>query len=184
MSQVAHSKGKVSASKTHPRPPTAAEPGKAYLLIRIRGRVNVNGKVRDTMRMLRVGFPNHAVVVPSTPANLGMIRKVTDYIAWGEVDAATVAELLRTRGRVTNDEPLTDEFVKKASENKYAGIDAFAAAVTKGEAKLTDLGEEFKPLFRLAPPRGGHGTIKRHVAAGGPLGFHGKAIVDLARRMM
>lgn len=174
----------AAKAKSYPKPPVKAVPGVAYALVRIRGTVNVNGKVKDTMRMLRVQFPNHVAIIPSTESNLGMIQKVTDYVAWGEVEPAVVAELLKARGKTVGDEPLTDEIVKKSSDGKYATMDAFAAALAKGEAKMTDLGDGVKPLFRLQPPKGGHGTIKRHVAAGGPLGYHGKGVNDLIRRMI
>ena len=160
------------------------KPGTAYAIVRMRGTVNVTGSIKDTMRMLRVAAPNHAAIVPANESTFGMIRKCQDYVAYGEVDTATVVELIRKRGRAIADAPVTDELVNKLSNGKYAGVEAYAAAIAKGEATLTELGEGMKPLFRLQPAKGGHGTIKRHVGAGGPLGYHGAEINELIRRMM
>ena len=54
----------------------------------------------------------------------------------------------------------------------------------KGEVKLKDI-NELKPVFRLAPPKGGHrGTIKKAFHAGGTLGNVSEYINVLASKMM
>lgn len=157
----------------------------SLFLVRIRGTVNLTGKTADTLEMLRLNRPNHAVVIPKTESYLGMVNRVKDYVAYGDIDADTLAALLRQRGRVMGDEPITDEFVKTATAAKYGGIDAFAKAVVKGEATMKDLGEDAKPVFRLHPPTGGHkGSTKKHYTVKGELGYRGKEINELIRRMM
>ncbi len=159
--------------------------GDSYAIVRIRGPVNVNGGIQDTMKMLRLGRPNHCVIVPKDPNFIGMLKKVKDYVAYGEVDAGTAAELFKTRGRLIGDKPVDDAFVNEATEGKYTSVEAFAQALAKGETKVKELGEAYKPLFRLSPPRGGHkGSIKRHATVGGVLGYQGKDINTLLRRMM
>ena len=157
----------------------------SLVLVRIRGTVNVTGKTSDTLDMLHLERPNHAVVVPKTPSYLGMVQRVKDYVAYGDVDAETMGALLKARGKVTGQRPLTDAFVKEATANKFATIDAFAKAVVDGSATLKDLGEDYKPYFRLNPPVGGHvGSTKRHFTVKGELGYRGKDINALLRRMM
>jgi len=159
--------------------------GGSLFLVRIRGTVHVTGKIRDTLEMLRLNRPMHAVVIPKTSSYLGMVNMVKDYVAYGDVDADTLTALIRARGRVMGDEPITDKFVKDATKGKYADVAAFAKAVVKGEATFKDLGEEAKPIFRLNPPVGGfHGSTKRHYTVKGELGYRGKDINDLIRRMM
>jgi Ribosomal protein L30/L7E len=46
------------------------------------------------------------VVVPGTPDVMGMIERANDWITWGEIDADTLAEVLRRRGRIAGDKPL------------------------------------------------------------------------------
>lgn len=93
-----------------------------------------------------------------------MIRKVKDYVAYGEVDPETLATLLRNRGRLTGDERLTDDYVR--AHTPYADIGEFAAALCRGEVSLRDLAD-VKPVLRLHPPRKGYKTIKRTFQQGG-----------------
>lgn len=156
----------------------------AYCLIRARGVVNVNGRIQDTLRFLHLPRVNFAAIVPSNdPSFMGMIKRAKDYVAYGEIDAQTLTALLTERGRLVGDKPLTDDFVKNATDGKYAGIEAFAKAVVANEARVTDLGEAFKPFFRMHPPIGGWEPIKRHYTVGGALGYRGREINKLVKKM-
>ena len=157
----------------------------SLILVRLRGTVRLNGKIADTMEMLRLNRPNHAVVIPRTESYMGMVGKVKDYVAYGEIDAATMSALLKGRGRVMGDKPIDDAFVKSATENKYANVDAFAKALADGTATMKDLGEDAKPVFRLNPPVGGFkGSTKKHFTVKGELGYRGKEINELIKRMI
>ena len=156
----------------------------AHLLIRVRGTVNVNGRIQDTLRMLHLPRPNFATVVPKDESFDGMVHKVKDYVAYGEVDAPTLTQLLTQRGRVTGDKLVDDAFVKAATQNKFATVADFAKAVADGKAKLSELGPDFKLYFRLHPPVGGYEPIKRHYTVGGALGYRGKEINKLVKRML
>lgn len=149
-------------------------------IVRVRGRVGVRREVKDTLAMLRLHKVNHMVIVDDTPSYKGMIQKAKDYITWGEIDKETLAKLLRRRGRLSGNRRLTDEYVQ---EKLGMSIEEFAEKVINGEMKLTDL-EGLKPVFRLHPPRGGHGTIKRPFKDGGALGYRGEKINELLERMM
>ncbi len=157
----------------------------SLVLIRLRGTVRLNGKIADTLEMLRLNRPNHAVVIPKTESYLGMIHKVKDYVAYGDIDAPTMSDLIKSRGRLMGDKPIDDAFVKTATENEYASVDAFAKAVAEGKATLKDLGEDAKPVFRMNPPVGGFkGSTKKHYTVKGELGYRGAAINELIKRMM
>ncbi|UYU17957.1 50S ribosomal protein L30 [Methanoculleus submarinus] len=151
-----------------------------YAVVQVRGVVKTNHEIKDALKMLRLHHVNHCVLVPDTPAYLGMIRKVKDFVAYGEVDKDTLATLLRTRGRLTGDEKLTDEYVR--AHTPYADIDEFAAALCDGEMSFRDL-VEIKPVLRLHPPRKGYKTIKRTFQQGGALGYYGPQINDLLYKM-
>jgi large subunit ribosomal protein L30 len=157
----------------------------SFILVRIRGTVNVTGKIADTLDMLHLSHPNHAAVIPKTESYMGMVNRVKDYVAYGDVDAQTLEALLKARGRATGDKPIDDAFVKAATQSKYATVQAFAKAVADGKATIKDLGEDAKPVFRLHPPTGGHqGSTKKHFAVKGELGYRGKEINELIKRMM
>lgn len=166
-------------------PGRRADPNASIILVRLRGTVRLNGKIADTMEMLRLNRPNHAVVIPRTESYMGMVGKVKDYVAYGDIDATTMAALIKSRGRVMGDKPIDDAFVKGATENKYATVDAFAKAVAEGKATMKDLGEDAKPVFRLNPPVGGFkGSTKKHFTVKGELGYRGTEINALIKRMM
>jgi len=151
-----------------------------FVLVQVRGTVNTRGDIKDTLKMLRLHHINHCVLIPDTPAYIGMIHKVKDYIAWGEVKAEVLEELLRNRGRLTGNIRLTDAHIKENSQ--YAGIGEFAYALAEGTARMTDI-PDLKPVLRLHPPRKGHKTTKRTFQQGGSLGYHGEAINALLYRM-
>jgi large subunit ribosomal protein L30 len=135
------------------------------------------------MSYLNLSRVNHAVIVPDRPTYAGMLQKTKDYVTWGEVDAETVATLIRERGQLVGGAAVTDADVK--AETDYKNIDTFAAALASGEATVKDMAS-LKKVFRLHPPRGakGWGGIKRHFTVGGALGFRGDAILELVPRMI
>ncbi|WP_297549319.1 50S ribosomal protein L30 [Thermococcus sp.] len=150
-------------------------------LIRLRSGIRARGEVRDTLAMLRLHRINHLVIVDDTPSYRGMIQKVKDYITWGEIDKETLVKLLRKRGRLVGNKPITDEYVQ---EKLGMSLEEFAEKVINGEMKLRDL-PNIKPVFRLHPPRGGlKGSKKRSFKEGGALGYRGEKINELIERML
>lgn len=160
------------------------EPGKVVRLavIRIRGDVGVNQKIKDTLKMLHLYKKNRCIVIPATPSYRGMIAKVKDYCTFGEIDEQTFIELLSKRGRLVGDKPLTEEYLK---EKKKMDIKTFASLFMAGSAELKDI-PGLKPFFKLHPPIGGFeiGGIKKPYSMGGALGYRGEAINKLLRRMI
>ncbi len=150
-------------------------------VIRLRSGIRAKGEVRDTLRMLRLHHINHMVVVDDTPSYMGMIQKVKDYVTWGEIDAETLAKVIRKRGRLIGNRPVTDDYVQ---EKLGMSIEEFAESVINGEKSLKDV-PSMKPVFRLHPPRGGlKGSKKRSFKEGGALGYRGNSINDLIKRML
>ena len=151
-----------------------------YFVVQVRGVVNTRREIKDTLKMLRLHHINHCVLIPETPAYMGMIRKVKDYVAYGVAEADVLATVLESRGRLTAYEKLTDAYVKENSQ--YADIESFAKAICAGEAEITDL-PGLKPVLRLHPPRKGYKSIKRTYQQGGALGNYGAEINGLVYRM-
>ncbi len=155
-----------------------------YAIIRIRGRVDVPPDIDYTLKLLRLHKKFHATLYPSDlPGIQGMLRKVKDWVTWGEIDEETLIELLKKRGRIIGDKPLTDEYVEKKL-GISGGIAGLAKALIEGRVKYHKL-NGVKPVFRLHPPRGGFkGSTKRPYNDGGELGYRGKAINELIKRML
>ncbi len=150
-------------------------------VIRIRGRVGVSREVKDTLKMLRLHRKNHAVIIDDRPSYLGMLKKVVDYVTWGEITPETLALMLRRRGELVGGKKLTDEYVKE--KLGLNSIEELAQAIFEGKINLKDI-PGLKPVFRLHPPsRGFRGSIKKHYKAGGELGYRGLAINELIKRM-
>jgi large subunit ribosomal protein L30 len=138
-----------------------------YAVVRLRGRVNVPKNIKDTLKLLSLNRVNQCVLVPENPVYEGMIRKVKDWVAWGRVSEEMIEILLEKRGRIREDERLSDGWIRE--NTSYRSIRELAEAVSRGEVKLKELG--VKP-FRLHPPRKGLGKKgKKHTfSEGGALG--------------
>ena len=144
-------------------------------LVQLRGEVNMEQGVRDTMDMLNLGRVNHCTFVPDSDTYRGMITKVTDWVAYGEPSEDVVATLLRTRADPeSGDGDVTDEWV--AENTEYDSIDALAAGLVADETTLREQG--IAPTLRLHPPRGGHDGIKHPTKEGGQLGKHTTEEID------
>ncbi len=151
-----------------------------YAVIRVRGRTGVRKDIRDTLSMLRLTRVNHCVLVPNTPAYMGMLKKVKDYVTWGEIDYDTLVKLIRYKGRLYGDKPITDEYVKDTLG--YEGIEELARALLEEKLLYKDI-PNVKPVFRLHPPLKGWEKTKRHFTEGGALGYRGEKINELINRM-
>lgn len=153
----------------------------AYTIIRLRGTQNLNPKTKDTLKYMRLNRVNHAVVLPESDTTKGMLQVAKDYVTWGEVDAKTLAQVIKARGRLVGDGPITDAHLAK--HTSFKSIDALAEAIVSGKARYQDV-PEVKPIFRLHPAKGGLEGIKRSVQAGGALGYRGPDINELLGRMV
>ncbi len=157
---------------------------KLYFAVRIRGAPGMRGKILDTLKMLRMHKVNHGVLIWGNKSYKGMLVKCKDYIAFGEINEKTLIRLLRVRGRVERNRPLTEEHIKNLTN--YKNFRALAKALLNGEIqyKEKDL-YKVKPVFRLHPPKKGHrGSIKKHYAEGGTLGNVGSYINELIYKML
>lgn len=138
-------------------------------LVQVRGEVNINGDIRDTLDMLNLGRVNHATLVPEEPSYVGMITKVNDYVAHGRPSQETVELLIERRGEpAAGDGDIDDEWV--SAETDYESIEALAEALLAEETTLQDAG--LSPTLRLHPPRGGHDGIKQPASRSGQIGVH------------
>ena len=152
-----------------------------YAVVRVRGTVNVRHDIKKTLEMLRLNRVNHCVLVEENESYKGMLQKAKDYITWGEIEKDTLVELIKKRGRLIGDKPLDDDYVKSATS--YKSIEELAEAIIEDKIKYREL-PEIKPVFRLSPPRKGYEGIKRAYTVGGAMGYRGKDINDLIKRML
>lgn len=154
--------------------------GKCLAVIRLRGRVGVKDEVEDALRMLHLTRENHATLIDDRETYLGSLKKVKDYVTWGEVSRNTVLFLLKKRGRVHGGKRLTDEYVRE--KLGLSGIEELSEAIYSSKIEFNKI-PGIKPVFRLRPPKGGFKRSKKRHYPDGELGFRGEAINSLLVKM-
>lgn len=150
-----------------------------FAVIRIRGTAGTSKKVLDTLRMLRLNAVNHCVLLPETPDYKGMLDVVRDVATWGEVDRETLVELLKKRLRLKGGKRIDESMLKQITGYNYEEL---ADALFSGRAKIKDF-NLLEPAFKLTPPSKGFKNVKEHYPKG-DLGYRGKEINELLKRMM
>jgi large subunit ribosomal protein L30 len=144
-------------------------------LVQIRGDVNMDTDIHDTLKMLNIHHVNHATLVPETETYNGMVSKVNDFVAFGEPSQETVETLIERRGEPDEgDADVDDEWV--AENTEYDDVEGLAFALVSEETTLQEQG--LSPTLRLHPPRGGHDGIKHPTKEGGELGRHDTEGID------
>jgi large subunit ribosomal protein L30 len=151
----------------------------AYLVVRIRGTVNIPHWANTTLDNLNLDKKFRATVIPENPQSLGMLRKVKDMVAWTSADAAIIRELLEKRGKRIGFKPITNSDLPEG----YSTIGDLASALADDKLILSKL-RSIKPWFALNPPRGGFKRkTKTQYSQEGVLG-EDKALADIVKRML
>jgi len=140
-------------------------------VIRIRGIRKVKPKIAKTLELMRLNRPNHCVIIDDSKPNIGMLKIVSDYVAYGEISEELLFRLLYRKGKKGSK--------KLSTVSEKDKIQAEAKEIFGGKKKLADIAD---PIFMLHPPRKGYKNTKKAY----PLGSLGKHddIGALLRRMM
>lgn len=153
---------------------------KILFAVRIRGGIDVNKKVEDTLTLLRMEKNNYATLLRASPSYMGMLRKVKDLVTWGEPTTEMITYLLKERGKLVGDKKVTDESIKDLG---YESVEKLADAIHKGEVEFSQL-NGVKPFFRMHPPKKGFkNSVKHPYHDRGELGNRDEAINELIPRM-
>jgi len=138
-------------------------------VIRVRGPIRARKEINDTLDMLRLYNANYCVIIENSPNMMGMIKKVKDYVTYGEIDNSTLSLLFKKKGEEYTGK-LKDKKGKINYDHKYIVYD----------------NKKYKKHFRLNPPRKGYGRkgIKKSFWVGGALGYRKGKINDLIGRMI
>lgn len=123
----------------------------AYLVVRIRGTVNIPAWAQTTLDSLNLAKKFRATIIAENSETLGMLRKVKDIVAWTSVDASFVKELLEKKGRKNGYKPIRDSDLPE----EYKNIEELAVAIAENKVTTLSKLKSIKPWFALAPPRGG-----------------------------
>lgn len=151
----------------------------AYLVVRIRGTVNIPHWANNTLDNLNLDKRFRATVIPENPESLGMLRKVKEMVAWTSADATIIKELLEKRGKKTGFKPITNSDLPEG----YNTIEELASAIADNKISLSKI-RPIKPWFALNPPRGGFKRkTKTQYSQDGILG-EDKGLTDIVKRML
>jgi large subunit ribosomal protein L30 len=151
----------------------------AYLVVRIKGTVNVPAWAKTTLANLNLDKKFRATLVAENLETLGMLRKVKDIVAWTSVDADFIKELLERRGKLSGYKPIT----KSDLPNGFESIEELATAIAQNKTSMSKL-NSIKPWFALAPPKGGFKQkTKTQFSQNGVLG-HNEHLVQLVKNML
>lgn len=151
----------------------------AYLVVRIRGTVNIPHWANNTLDNLNLDKRFRATVIPENPESLGMLRKVKEMVAWTSADATIIKELLEKRGKKTGFKPITNSDLPEG----YNTIEELASAIADNKIALSKI-RSIKPWFALNSPRGGFKRkTKTQYSQNGILG-EDKGLTDIVKRML
>ena len=150
----------------------------AYLVVRMRGTVNIPYWANTTLESLNLTKKFRATIVPENNEYSGMLNRIRQLVAWCHIDIETVSELLNKKGRKSASIPLKD-----AEPKEYTNMEKLASDIASYAVVFSKL-NGIKPWFALNPPRGGFKkSIKKQAAQNGILGEN-KLLIDLVKKMM
>jgi len=151
----------------------------SYLVaIRVRGRTGIKPDLRRTLELLNLTRINHCAIYRDDEKMKGMLLKVKDYVAYGEISEDTFFKMVSKRGRLKGDKRIDSEFISSVKEKD---MDSLVKNLFSGKTTLTGLG--IKKVFRLHPPKGGYKSTK-HSFPKGSLGYMGDEVNGLLKRMI
>ncbi len=153
---------------------------KAFLVVRIKGQVDVPHWAKTTLKLLKLEKKFRATIIPAQENTLGMLNKVKHYVSWQEAEVSMAMELLDKKGRKSGYKKITEEDIKKIG---FKNIEELATSLAEGKTTMTKL-KPLKPWFALAPPRHGFKkSTKKLYTQKGILGQN-KELGNLVRNMI
>lgn len=123
-----------------------SKPNKKFAVVRVRGLVRVRKDINYTMDLLGLYRKNYCVLIDAK--NIGMIKKVKDYVTYGEIDQETEDLLVKKKGEKTNDKAgkeIMKKFFRLNSPKKGFGRKGIKISFSKSGAlgyrgnKINDL---------------------------------------------
>lgn len=153
----------------------------AFLVVRMRGTVNVPFWALTTLKNLYLNKKFSATLVPETSDYLGMLRKINQWVAWSKADSEIVKTLIEKRGK--KETPKLDTQKESERKDEYKGIDELVNVIVNDKIKFSDQ-NSIKPWFSLNPPKGGFKRkSKKQFSDGGILG-NNKELLEIVKRMV
>ena len=117
-------------------------------VIRVRGLIGLNYKIKDTLAMLNLHRKNYMSVYQDNPKVMGMITKVKDFVTYGSLDPALFEEVKKTHGEKDPKDPKKiKKFFRLNPPRKGYGRKGIKKAFSVGGA-LGDRKDKINDLIR------------------------------------
>ena len=116
----------------------AKAPDTYYAVVRVRGTPDIRKEIRESLSLIGLKKPNHCIIIPKTPSYDGMIKKIKDYVTWGEVSKEFADKLLKNAE--------TDKLVRLHPPKKGHGKKGIKLAFKQG-GSLGYRGEKISELI-------------------------------------
>ena len=125
--------------------------GQKLAVVRIRGVTGIKYDIDETLRKLRLHKKNYCVVVPKNMIYVGMVKKVKDFVTWGDIDEKTYDTLVDKRkggvkGNVSDKENKIKNVFRLNSPKKGYGRKGIKVSFQNGGA-LDYRGEKINDLI-------------------------------------
>jgi large subunit ribosomal protein L30 len=177
-----------------------------YLVVRMKGTVNVPRWANLTLESLHLDKKFRATIIPENEQSLGMLRKIKEWVSWSGVDDSFIREFIEKKGRISasrlvmattatgTTDAMGDNSGGGGSKGDSGGngasqksqnvdLDKVASAISQNQLYLSKI-PGIKPWFALSPPKGGfRKKSKRSYSQNGILGEN-KELISLVKRMM
>lgn len=155
-----------------------------FVAIRIRGTVGLNPRIEHTLQLLRLPKRYNATLLEKSSEVIGMLRKVKDFITWGEINSEALDKMIKKRGRMEGNKKISDDFLKE--KLGFKSTQELSNSLLDKKITLNKLWESgLKSVFRLHPPKGGFKkSVKRPYKSMGELGYRGEEINKLLKKMV
>ena len=135
-------------------------------ILRIKGRTDLSKDIDETLKRLRIHRKLYCTIIDkSNKVQFGMLRKVKDCVAYGEISDELLKKMIEKRGETLNGKKISSKEIGTAVEG-----------IKKGDWKI-------KKFFRLHPPIGGFRKSTKQIYPKGILGEN-KEIDKLLERML
>lgn len=154
-----------------------------YLVVRMKGTVNIPNWARSTLDNLHLQKKFRATLIPENEQTLGMLRKIKEIVAWTSVDEGFIREFVEKKGRHTSTKLLSSNKESQTNLENAPDIDKVVTDITKNESFLSKI-SGLKPWFALNPPRGGFKRKSKVLYSQNGILGENRELVELVKRMM
>ncbi|SRR3989344_3003 len=137
-------------------------------IIRIKGEVGLRREIIENLNRVRLKRKYACVVLRPSQDKMGIVKKIKNFVAYGEIDEKTFEKLIEKRG-------------KAIDKKKKIDAKKIVSGFKEGKS-FEELG--LKPFFRLHPPRGGIDSKIHFGKKKGVLGNNKEGINKLIERML